>query len=57
MEAFMIKTGFYDTVTALEAERLEASADERRAFERALRAEVARQAAEKGVVVRLPPEE
>lgn len=51
----MIKTGFYDTVTALEAERLEASAGGRREFERALRAEVERQAAEKGVQVRLPP--
>ena len=51
----MIKTGFYDKVTAIEAERLEAGADERRAFERALRAEVARQAAEKGIEVRLPP--
>ena len=51
----MIKTGFYDKVTAIEAERLEAGADERRAFERALRDEVARQAAAKGVEVRLPP--
>lgn len=51
----MIKTGFYDKVTAIEAERLESVADERRAFERALRAEVARQAADKGVTVRLPP--
>ena len=55
MEMFMIKTGFYDTVTNLEAERLEAVAEERREFERALRAEVTRQAAEKGVTVRLPP--
>lgn len=55
MELFMIKTGFYDKVTAIEAERLEAVADERRAFERALRAEVARQAADRGVTVRLPP--
>jgi len=51
----MIKTGFYQSVTAIEAERLGATADERRAFERALRSEVERQAAAKGVTVRLPP--
>jgi hypothetical protein len=55
MELFMIKTGFYQSVTAIEAERLGATADERRAFERALRSEVERQAAAKGVTVRLPP--
>ena len=42
-------------VTAIEAERLEGEREQRKLFERQLRAEVQRQAREKGVVVKLPP--
>jgi hypothetical protein len=44
-------------VTALEAERLEESREERTRFLADLRAEVERQAKVKGVAVRLPPVE
>ena len=55
MELFMIKTGFYEKVTELEAQRLEETREEREAFLAQLRAELERQAAEKGVQMRLPP--
>ena len=53
----MIRTGFYDKVTAIEAERLEETREERARFLADLRAEVERQARAKGVAVRLPPVE
>ncbi len=43
-------------VTAIEAERLEETREEREEFLRNLRKEVERQAAQKHVVVHLPPE-
>ena len=55
MELFMIKTGFYEKVTELEAQRLEETREEREAFLAQLRAELERQAAEKGVQIKLPP--
>ena len=42
-------------VTALEAARLEEEREEREAFLSSLREELARQAAAKGVALRLPP--
>ncbi|KAL4431735.1 hypothetical protein ABPG77_002951 [Micractinium sp. CCAP 211/92] len=55
MEMFMLKTGFYDKVTQLEAARLEETREEREAFLAQLRAELERQSAEKGVKLKLPP--
>lgn len=55
METFMIRTGFYDKVTAIEAQRLEESREEREEFLRNLRAELAKQSQQKGVEIRLPP--
>ncbi|KAL4440403.1 hypothetical protein ABPG75_003404 [Micractinium tetrahymenae] len=55
MEMFMLKTGFYDKVTQLEATRLDETREEREAFLAQLRAELERQAAEKGVQLKLPP--
>ncbi|KAL6783948.1 hypothetical protein ACKKBG_A04150 [Auxenochlorella protothecoides x Auxenochlorella symbiontica] len=40
MEAFMIRTGFYERVTAIEAGRLEETREEREAFLAALKAQV-----------------
>eukprot|EP00884_Botryococcus_braunii_P017917 jgi/Botrbrau1/4809/Bobra.0325s0029.1 len=57
MELFMIKTGFYDTVTRLEAERLEQSREDREKFKRMLLEELERQAREKNLKLRLPKEE
>ncbi|KAK9808934.1 hypothetical protein WJX72_006590 [[Myrmecia] bisecta] len=54
MELFMIKTGFYDKVTQLEAERLEETREQREEFQRTLRAELERQAREKNVQLHLP---
>ncbi|CAK0736527.1 hypothetical protein CVIRNUC_000760 [Coccomyxa viridis] len=54
MEGFMIRTGFYDKVTHIEAERLEESREEREAFKRMLREEVERQAQEKHLKIQLP---
>ncbi|KAK9834203.1 hypothetical protein WJX81_007847 [Elliptochloris bilobata] len=54
MELFMIKTGFYDKVTQIEAERLEETREEREAFRRMLLEEVERQAREKNVHIKLP---
>lgn len=56
MEGFMIKTGFYDKVTEIEAERLEDTREEREAFQKMLRAEVDRQAKEKNVKINMPPQ-
>ncbi|DBA93871.1 TPA: hypothetical protein ACH3X3_013916 [Trebouxia sp. C0006] len=54
MEGFMIKTGFYDKVTEIEAERLEETREDREAFQKMLRAEIERQAKEKHVQIKLP---
>ncbi|CAL5218623.1 g324 [Coccomyxa viridis] len=54
MEGFMIKTGFYDKVTVLEAQRLDDSREDREAFKRMLREEVERQAQEKHIEIHLP---
>ena len=43
-------------VTELEAERLEETKEDREKFQRMLRAEVERQAKEKHIKVKLPPE-
>ncbi|KAK9822927.1 hypothetical protein WJX74_005264 [Apatococcus lobatus] len=56
MELFMVKTGFYDKVTELEAERREDSREDREAFRKMLRQEIERQAREKHLDIRLPPE-
>ncbi|PRW39391.1 hypothetical protein C2E21_7054 [Chlorella sorokiniana] len=55
MELFMIKTGFYEKVTEIEAQRLEETREQREQFLAQLRAELERQAAEKGVKLNLPP--
>ncbi|KAI7843634.1 hypothetical protein COHA_002874 [Chlorella ohadii] len=55
MELFMIKTGFYEKVTEIEAQRLEETREQREQFLTQLRAELERQAAEKGVKINLPP--
>jgi hypothetical protein len=55
MEYFMVRTGFYEKVTQLEAQRLEETREERERFLAELRAELERQAAEKGVKLHLPP--
>ncbi|PSC71938.1 phosphoglycerate kinase [Micractinium conductrix] len=55
MEAFMLKTGFYEKVTQLEAQQLEEGREEREARMAEFRAELERQAAERGVKLRLPP--
>ncbi|DBA66057.1 TPA: hypothetical protein ACH3X2_003061 [Trebouxia sp. C0005] len=54
MEGFMIKTGFYDKVTEIEAERLEETREDREAFQKMLRAEIERQAKAKHVQIKLP---
>lgn len=50
----MIKTGFYDKVTEIEAERLEDTREDREAFQKMLRAEIERQAKEKKLEIKLP---
>ncbi|KAI3431422.1 hypothetical protein D9Q98_004475 [Chlorella vulgaris] len=55
MEAFMIRTGFYEKVTQLEAQRLEETREDRERFLSELRAELERQAAEKGIKLKVPP--
>ncbi|EFN54056.1 hypothetical protein CHLNCDRAFT_58390 [Chlorella variabilis] len=55
MEYFMIKTGFYEKVTEIEAQRLEETREDRERFLAELRAELERQAAQKGVKLALPP--
>jgi len=55
MELFMIKTGFYDKVTEIEAARLEEARPEREAFLRQLRADIEEQAKARNVTVHLPP--
>ncbi|BDA44132.1 hypothetical protein COCOBI_05-3160 [Coccomyxa sp. Obi] len=57
MEGFMIRTGFYDKVTEIEAQRLEETREEREAFKRMLREEIERQAREKNVSIKLPNDE
>lgn len=57
MEGFMIKTGFYDKVTEIEAERLEETRGDREAFKKLLRAEIERQAKEKNIQIKLPEEQ
>lgn len=54
MEMFMIKTGFYDKVTQIEASRLEEARPEREAFLRQLRLDIEQQARERGVEVHFP---
>lgn len=54
MEGFMIKTGFYNKVTEIEAERLDETREDREAFQKMLRAEIERQAREKHIAIKLP---
>lgn len=54
MEAFMIRTGFYDKVTEIEAQRLEETREDREAFKRMLKEEIERQAREKNVSIKVP---
>lgn len=54
MELFMIKTGFYEKVTQLEASRIEESREEREKFLAELREEVKRQAEAKHLNIHLP---
>lgn len=56
MEGFMIKTGFYDKVTALEAERMEDNRVQREEFQQMLRQEILRQAKDKKLDLNLPPD-
>jgi len=56
MEIFMIKTGFYGKVTELEAQRLDETREEREAFRTQLRNEIERQAREKHIDIKLPPD-
>lgn len=52
----MIKTGFYDKVTALEAERMEDNRVQREEFQQMLRQEILRQAKDKKLDLNLPPD-
>lgn len=54
MEGFMIKTGFYNKVTEIEAERLDETREDREAFQKMLRAEIERQARVKHIAIKLP---
>lgn len=51
---FMIKTGFYEKVVELEAERLEETREDREQFLRALASELEKQAEKKNVKLAIP---